>query len=582
MESAPASPSNLPQTAPRLWKRWGIEAMLAGFVALLFAPTLRYGFVYDDRVVILENPYIQSWRWFLHDFTSHVWAQVSSQPASYYRPVFITWLRLNHTLFGFQPWGWHLTTVLAHVVATLLVYRLALRLLRSPWQAAIAALIFAVHPVHVENVAWVCGSVDPLMSIFYLGAILSYLRWREQHSPVALAVSVLLALTATLTKEIAITLPAVIFAYAALFSPAEAGWGKRFLAAARDTVPFVLVAAAYMAARSVVLHGPIFAEISLATVLLTLPGLLLFYARLTVWPVNLSLFYNRAPVQSFSAQRVLLPLLVLALIAAGLFMWLRRSKQRREGLFALVLALLALSPPLYIRLFNPDDFVHDRYLYLSMAGVAMLAAMAITSIRGVKDGKSFAPLPQVLVVAAITLALSLGTTMTNGNWRDDLSLWGHCFKVAPHNVRVLNNLASSLGESGAYQVAVPMFLEVLKRDPSNARANANLGYTLYQAGALEQAEKYLSKAVLLNASDAHSWLYLGVTHLKLGATAEAESDLRQAITIDPSATGAHLALSVVLEQRGDRAGAIAESQEELRYHPEEQSVQQRLQQLQAK
>lgn len=566
------------------WEKRGcLEIALVCVSVLVFVSTLSFGFVYDDRVQVLANPFIQSWRYLAHDFTSHVWAQTTKHPIMFYRPVFLSWLRLNYAAFGAKAWGWHLTTLLTHALVTLLVFRLALRLLRDRWQAAVAGLFFAVHPIHVESVAWVGGVVDPLMSIFFLGSLLCYLNWRERQSLGWMAWSLLLSFLAMLAKEPGITLPAVVFVYAWIFAGTREAAGicagRRFRAAVTDVAPFALVALAYWTLRMAALRTPSPVSASYATILLTLPGLLLFYLRLVAWPVGLSLFYDREYVQHVTFGGFVLPLLLLALVAVALVGFLRRNAQRSEGAFAAAFALLVLCPVLWVRWFPSDDFVHDRYLYLPFTGFAVLFAIAVAELRGRSAPGWIAPPRQILTVAVAAVALTIGSVTLQTCWASDLLLWFHCFKTAPHNQQVLNNLASSLGERGEYQSAVPLFLEVLRQNPSNADAQGNLGYTYYQMGALQPAEEYLSHAVQLDPSDSHSLLYLGFTHYKRGLFAPAESELSRAILLDPSAKGAHLALSLVLEQRGDLAGAIREAAAELAHYPGEEQARERLNRL---
>jgi len=241
-----------------------------------------------------------------------------------------------------------------------------------------------------------------------------------------------------------------------------------------------------------------------------------------------------------------------------------------------------LCPALWVRWFPGDDFVHDRYLYLPSAGFAMLFAIAVAELGGRPTSRWIAPPRQMLAVGVAAVALTIGSVTLQACWANDLLLWYHCFKTAPHNQWVLNNLAASLGERGEYQSAVPLFLEVIRQNPANADAQGNLGYTYYQMGALQPAEEYLSHAVQLNPSDSHSLLYLGVTHYKRGLLAQAESELSRSILLDPSAKGAHLALSLVLEQRGDLAGAIREAAAELAYYPGEVQARERLNRLRAR
>ena len=139
-----------------------VAIMTATFIA--YAASLGLGFVFDDHVLIVTNDSIRSWSYFPSYFTSHIWSfRYPHLLANYYRPLFLTWLRLNDVVFGLRPWGWHLTSVLAHVAVTWLVYRLSLKLIAARrWLAAVAALIFGLHPVHAEAVADVTSIQEPL------------------------------------------------------------------------------------------------------------------------------------------------------------------------------------------------------------------------------------------------------------------------------------------------------------------------------------------------------------------------------------------------------------------------------------
>ena len=161
-------------------RRGFAETLVCAIAFLAYVPTLGFQFVYDDKPQILQNPAIRAWHYLPNYFTSHVWAELYPHVGGdYYRPVFLLWFRLNHAMFGVNPEGWHLTTVLCHVAATWLVFRLVRRLAASPWIAFSAATLFALHPVHIESVAWVSGVTDPLLAIFLLGSFLAYLQFRE-------------------------------------------------------------------------------------------------------------------------------------------------------------------------------------------------------------------------------------------------------------------------------------------------------------------------------------------------------------------------------------------------------------------
>ena len=142
-----------PTSNPVTRNRWP-AAILLLVTFLVYIPTLRFQFVYDDMHQVVGNSHIQSWTYLPDYFTKHVWSQSESYNVRYYRPLFLVWLRLNHALFGLEPAYWHLATVAAHALATLLVYVLVRSLLCEWTTALLAALFFGLHPVHVEVAAW--------------------------------------------------------------------------------------------------------------------------------------------------------------------------------------------------------------------------------------------------------------------------------------------------------------------------------------------------------------------------------------------------------------------------------------------
>jgi len=165
------NPSAVARLAPFL-------VLAATFLA--YAAVSSFGFVYDDESQIVHDSFVQQWHFVPAYFTSHVWQWIYPHVGgNYYRPVFLLWLLLNFKVFGLHPAGWHLAVLALHLVATWQVYRLALRLTGSQPAAAIAALLFGLHPVHIEAVAWISGVTEPLAAVFILGSLLSWMRYRE-------------------------------------------------------------------------------------------------------------------------------------------------------------------------------------------------------------------------------------------------------------------------------------------------------------------------------------------------------------------------------------------------------------------
>lgn len=201
-----------PISAPGLYRQRLEEISVCVIAALAYVSTLSYGFVYDDALLILKNPALRDWHYLPKYFNSHLLGAVyPSAGGNYYRPFVLLWLRLNYITFGVNPIGWHATTVLCHVVATYLVFNLAKKITGQQKVSFIAALLFAVHPVHIESVAWISGVSDSLMSCFFLGSLLAFFKWRESRKNIFLSVSLVLCAGALLSKETAVVLPMVVF-----------------------------------------------------------------------------------------------------------------------------------------------------------------------------------------------------------------------------------------------------------------------------------------------------------------------------------------------------------------------------------
>jgi hypothetical protein len=243
---------------------WVLLTLVLTLTFAAYSGSLSFRFVHDDRGQIVEDPAVDSWRSVPSYFTGHVWAAVyPGELGNYYRPLFLLWLRLNDALFDSHPWGWHLTSVLAHLVVTLLVYFLSVRIVEEQAAAAFVALIFGLHPVHIEAVAWVSGVTEPLLATLILGSFLCYLRMRDR--PMGgrrwLALSLALYALGLLEKESALVMPLIVFAYDALFRFQEGntftrrGWVRRVGRALRSAAPYFALIPPYLLARYYALKG---------------------------------------------------------------------------------------------------------------------------------------------------------------------------------------------------------------------------------------------------------------------------------------------------------------------------------------
>ena len=577
--TSPQRPDQIEKNAWRLPVRLGIIAVLALTFAF-YSPTLRFEFVHDDGGQIVENPAVHAWQEVPRYFTSHVWEGVDPEElGNYYRPLFLVWLRINDAVFGERAWGWHLTTILTHLLTTFLVYLLAWRLGLDRNGAALAALIFGLHPAHIEAVAWISGVTEPLLGIFLIGSFLCYLQSQpDGRRAVAWKLfSLALFALAILEKETAVVLPGFLLVYEWIYGQE---WGKPLQArrvinwsygAIRKTWAYFFLVLLYVPARIHALKGfsHTITPLSASQLLLTWPELIWFWIHHLLWPVSLSTFYDMRAVVHPTLQNFILPAILDVCAGIALLAWARKS--RVTAFFATWL-MVPFLPLLNIQIFAADDFAHDRYLYLPSVGLAVLAAIVL---RKVCVGQPrFAGVPLSLLVAAIglTAALGYGTVVESRYFRDNDAFYSHNIARAPHNRFVDIDYAAVLGKHGMYAPALERLIDVEKRYPDFWAANYNLAYTYYLMGREAEAEKFFLEAIRIKPYKPDAFLYLGMARFKMGQTAEAIAAVRQAIAIRPQGYAYHFAIGVMLKTQGDLSGALGEFEQEAANFPQEHAA----------
>ncbi len=556
--------------------------LLIALSALPYLPSLKYHFVYDDDVQIVNNTSIQSWDAVPSYFTSTLFGSDDRTAASnfHYRPIFFLWLRINDSLWGRNSVGWHASALCLHLAVTVLVFFLLRRQFENSWIATVAALIFGVHPAHIESVVWVSGATDPLAALFLLGGALLWLSgsgWKNSPGRIG---SLVCYAAALLTKETAVAFPVIVFIYALLgvekTPMPEAADGRlasgvnvrAALHALWETVPFLVVTALYLTARYAVLRGVPTQVPWLATrdALLTAPLVLVFYLRHMIWPFGLSLFYSFPVISSPMNMLFWLPVAALAALVALMYTWWHRSNESSIPL-AVAWCFLPLLPVLDIALFQRDDTVHDRYLYLPSIGLAIGAGLLLhLSTRALE--RSRRPRLAFTVAAILITILAFSTIAQSAPWQDNLALYTHASEQSPKNTIARNNLAAEFVKQGRLDNAGPIFQAVLLDRPDYWLANYNFGYLNYRLKHFDLAEDYLHRAIALNPADPDEHAYLGLTYFHENHFADAAVELRTAISIKPAGTGYHIALAIVLLQLQDLDGARAECLEELAYHPD--------------
>lgn len=567
----------------QFFKKNGVMEILVCFVtALAYLGTLAFGFVYDDKPVIVDNAGIRSWQFVAHSFVPGFSPSVSGlAEGTFYRPITAVWMRLNYAAFGLNPAGWHFAMLAGHVLMTYLVFALVQRLTGNRNTGAIAAVFFGLHPVHVENVAWLSSVNDLLMSLLLLGSFLAYLRFREGRK-VWMGASVLLFAMALLSKETAAVFPLLILNFAILFAYSPGGNEKLSSAIKQGFVslPYFGVLVAYLAVRSSTFYrllGPI-NNVSWSTMFLTWPSVMWFDLKHLLLPVSSSEFYSLAYVTAPDFKNFVLPVffLLVALMATGY--GISKLPDVRLGVFAFLWLGLPVLPTLYLRAVAPDNFVHDRFLYLPSVGIVILITLALWPLFTRRPGSG--GVAGWAVVAVFCGAAFAATVSHQMQWANNLLLYRNGIASAPENLVVRDNLANEFANAGDFNSAIPLYLSVLQRDPRFWMANYNLGYAYFRSGRLDEAANYLKRAIQIDDRDPDQFMLLARTQMQQGKLAQAAQNAQRALQRAPQSPGFHFVLAKILEDSGQRDKAIAEYRTEVLAHPENGLARSELQRIQ--
>jgi protein O-mannosyl-transferase len=512
----------------------------------VYSPSLKFQFILDDHR-FTSDPRIQEAGHLWDYFANYVWAQFTGGPPSFYRPMFLVWMRLNFLINELSPWGWHLLSIAKHLSVGLLLGMLAWKLLRDPVAALVAATLFVLHPAQTESVSWVTVP-DPLMSAAVLGALLLYLRYVEgrslgaqpkrhrsgktsassatQRSPVLLLASAAIYFLALLAKETAIIFPAVILGLGLLVEEQQAASKNRakithqsirtrLTRVLLQLSPCVGATVVYLVLRLHALHGKLGAvtqHLPWRTVILSWPATLWFYVKVLLWPVRSYSFADPALSETFSVRGVLVPLLALACagsILAGALYWgwrrARRDLSEHDAagshsalLAGTLLMVLPLVLTLNLNALNPGDFLHGRYTYLPLAGLMLLVATLWRMSAKLQ-------VPSLFAFGAVTIMFAGLTLFQEEQWKDDSTVFTIAHQLAPRNGPVAHNLANThvqaalrLGEEGRCSEAIPIFQQVIQNYPQDWFAWAGVGDCFVQLNDLAKAEESLHRAAELS------------------------------------------------------------------------------------
>ena len=568
---------------PQRWVSWLIPVLIVLVTSAAFLPALQNQFLrWDDHKNFLGNPYYRGLGW-IHlrwMWTTHL---------GHYIPLTWMTLGLDYVLWGMNPLGYHLTNLLLHAANAVLFYFVAFRILGlglpDPGDrrqadlvlsAGFAALVFAIHPLRVESVAWVTERRDVLSGLFYLSAILIYLRTceRGERGRGWYWAAVGLFACALLSKSMVVNLPIVLLILDVYplrrLGGAIGWWSEPARRVYVEKIPFVLLATA-AAAIAVMAQLSVHAAASLAQ--LSVPGRvavsaygLSFYLWKMVVPLNLSPLYPLSPiVNPWAMPFVLSYTMVLAITAIALAL-----RRRVPGLPAAWSAYVVVLLPVLGIFQSGPQIAADRYTYLASLGWAILAGACLLFCWRISR-TSTTGTPTTLPIAGVAICVVAGLGVLTWNqvqiWHDSERLWTYTVAIHPNSSLAQFSLGIVLSAQGKPTEAIEHFQKGLQLRPDEPSAHTNLGVALIQQGKLADAIEHFRQAVRIYPDDALAHTNWGSALIDLGKPSEAIEHFQQALRIHPDDALAHTNWGSALIDLGKPSEAIEHYSKALRITP---------------
>jgi tetratricopeptide (TPR) repeat protein len=573
-----------------------IGLLLALLTLAVYLPVTRHGFIlYDDGDYVTENPMVRSGL----TLAGIKWVFTTYHSANWHP---LTWLShmADCECFGLNPAGPHCVNALLHATNTVLVFILWWRLMRgrtgkktdapdddkgATWQAAFIAALFAVHPLHVESVAWIAERKDVLSTFFGLLALLSYthyvhLKDRTQadghpRSSIrnrlwAYSLSLLFFILGLMSKPMLVTWPFVMLLldywplqryYHGEVSERSRGNFSTFRRLLAEKIPFFAVTAAscvvtYLAQSQGAVRS--LAAVPLAYRLENVPVAITTYLLKMIWPARLAVIYpmpHAIPATVFIACSVLL-------IVITTVVWLARKQYPflPVGWFWFLGTLMPVIGLVKVG----DAAIADRYMYIPSIGIFMVVAVGAGRIL---KRMSFPKITAPALAAVILAILTIITERQLQVWRNDETLFGHAVRVTNNNVDAILNYGVALENEGKPLQAIAQYRRAEQLAPSSWLAHTDAADLLYYTGDTNAALEEYRQAIKLRADSATLHDRLGTVLAGLGDFGEATNEFGRAMKLDAADPAPHLHLGTALARQNDLPGATNEFAAAMRLSP---------------
>jgi tetratricopeptide (TPR) repeat protein len=563
-------PGELPRDVRSRRVTVGIYVFLVAITLAVFAQTIRYDFVnFDDDLYVYNAPAVQA------GLTQKGTLLAFTSPhARNWHPLTTISHMLDCQLYGLKAGGHHATNVVLHIIAVLLLFRVLRQMTGAIWKSAIVAALFAVHPLHVESVAWVSERKDVLSAVFFFLMLYAYIRYARAPSITRYVIVAVLFAAGLMSKPILVTAPVVLLLldYWPLgrFEQRSSTKGKskieRFGNQRRmirglfvEKVP-LLVLSAVSCAITFVLQKRATGAIPPLLFLWRVQNAVVsyvIYVWKTFWPIDLAVFYPH-PNNTLPIWEVILAIVFLLAITLAAILF----RRERPYLFTGWFWYLGMLFPV-IGLIQVGEQGHaDRYTYLPHIGLFLLVVWLVSDVMAVPQFKSrVAGAVGIVIIGALAWAAFIQTSY----WRNSETLWTHALAVTSDNDFAHNNLGYLCVDRNELDKAIWHFetasrIRSSKLDPhydvGSAFVQMNLADALARKGQPDKAMVHFEEAIKLQPNYADAYYNRGNVLLAQGHIDEAMADWEKTLQIQPNDADAHTGLGNALLQRGSLKEAI--------------------------
>jgi len=531
----------------------------------VFWPVLNYDYVsYDDPHYVFTNPQVQS------GLTKETvnWAFRTGETANWHP---LTWLSLmlDVDLFGSGPRGHHLVNLVLHVANTLLLFLVLRTFTGALWRSAAVAVLFALHPLHVESVAWISERKDVLSTWFGLLTVWAYGAYARSRGRQALKWYLLAGLAFALglmSKPMLVTLPFVLllldyWPLRRLDITTPQAFIAGVLRMAREKIPlFLLTVISCVVTFVFQKHGGAVQTLTNLSIGERLGNALVSYVRYlekTFWPADLCILY---PFENWQAWQILSAAAILIALCLASLWFGRKLPFLPVGWFWFFGTMIPVIGLVQVG----DQSMADRYTYLPLIGIFIVLAWGIGEIV---SGRKWNPAVVGSVTAAVLIACVVQTRDQLSSWRDSEKLFRRAIERTTGNDIAYNGLGQHYHELGQMKAAEENYRAALHWNPNNAGAHNNLGAVLASKGLIDEAMHHYTIALQLDPNDADAHNNLGNALRRRDRTEEAIVHYEAALRIRPNFAEAHYNLGNTLVRQGKTGEGIEHYRSALRINP---------------